>query len=137
MYGEVLQAVRTLAIQSAMPYTTIEHGSTPMGDSLAMYLAAGGERIRYRDKGKAIELTYVLNGKHTNLQTLLSALSNIHEQLELRTEYPQGARWAITNIETGTPPTYLDREQSDGNRWLYGSMLSVYVKVRGMDKCQN
>lgn len=137
MYGEILQAVRALAIQYATPYTTIDHGSMPMGDGLAMYLGAGGDRIRYRDKGKAMELTYALNGKHTNLQTLLSALSNIHTELELRTEYPQGATWAITNIRTSAPPVYLDREQSDGNRWLYGSMLSVYVKVRGMDKCQN
>lgn len=136
MYGEILQAVRHLATTYAEPYETIDHGSMPMGNSLAMYLGPGMTDTRFLDQGGNWTVTIALNGKHTDLEVLLSALSNIHRNLNLRTIYPQGDGWSIHDIVTTSTPSYLSREESDGNRWLYGSLLTVSFSTGGI-KCLN
>lgn len=136
MYANILQAVKELAEIYAEPYTKIEHGAMPMGNSLAIYLGPGMADRRFVNKGGNWQVTIALNGKHTDLSVLLHAMSNIHKYLMLQTSYPQGDGWAIYEIETSSPPSYLSREQSDGNRWLYGSLLTVSFSTGGI-KCLN
>lgn len=131
MYAEILQAVRTLAISLATPYTTIEHGAMPPNNGLAMYLGPGTIDQRHLDKGGLQSLTVALNGKHEQLSTVLGALSNIHAGLMLMQNYPSGDDWQITDIEMATPPNYLDREQSGTRQWLYGSLLRVTFYAKG------
>lgn len=131
MYADILQAVRTLAIQHAAPYTTIEHGAMPSANGLALYLGPGTIDQRYMDKGGLQSLTVALNGKHEQLSTVLGALSEIHTGLMLMQSYPSGDDWQITDIETATPPNYLDREQSGTRQWLYGSLLRVTFYAKG------
>lgn len=136
MYADILMAVKSLAETYAEPFTKIEHGAMPMGDSLAMYLGPGMADRRYMDKSGNWQITLALNGKHKQLDTLLHAMSNIHKYLNLQTTFPQGEGWAIYEIATSSPPSYLSREQSDGNRWLYGSLLTVSFSTGGL-KCLN
>jgi len=131
VYGEILQAIRTLAIGHAAPYTTIDHGAMPAENGLAIYLGPGVTGQRHMDKGGIRDITIALNGKHGNLGTVLSALSNIHRALEMMRDYPSGEAWQILNIETATPPNYLDREQSGTRQWLCGSILAVKIYVKG------
>ena len=132
MYGQILQAVKTLAVSYATPYTAIDHGAMPEKNGLAIYPGPGYETERYFDRGGLYEMSIVLNGKHSNLQTLLTALSNIHQKLTLKTEYPESADWQILDIRTSSSPNYLDREQSDTRQWLYGSILAVKFYVKGV-----
>jgi hypothetical protein len=131
MYAEILQAVRTLAISLATPYTTIEHGAMPPNNGLAMYLGPGTIDQRHLDKGGLQSLTVALNGKHEQLSTVIGALSAIHSGLMLMRNYPRGTGWEIVDIETATPPNYLDREASGTQQWLYGSLLRVTFYTKG------
>jgi hypothetical protein len=131
MYDEVFQAVRTLALAYAAPYTAIDHGAMPQENGLAMYPGPGYVAERHFDRGGVYDVSVVLNGKHSNLGTLLPSMSNVHRSLSTLTAYPEGAGWKILSIETSTPPNYLDRETSGSKQWLYGSILAVKFYVKG------
>lgn len=132
MYDELLQAVMTLVTSHASPYTTIDHGAMPEENGLAMYPGPGFSEQTHMDKG-GIQIVYiVLNGKHSNLETLLASLSKTHRELSLLEVYPSGGDWEILNIETSTPPNYLGREDSGTRQWLYGSILRVTYYSKGV-----
>lgn len=130
MYDEILLAVKALALAAASPFTAIAHGSLPGADSLAMYAGPGGEDESYLDRGSLNSFSVVLNGKHANRQTVVTALSNIHTALTRRKEYPTGTGWEITNIRTTTAPNYIEQEAST-KQWVYGSVLEVTFHMKG------
>lgn len=132
MLDQVLQAVRTLAIGYAAPYTTIDNGSMPTENGLAIYPGPGYSTGRYLDRGADYQVPFVLNGKHSDLGVLLSAMSNIHTKLSMLSAYPKTDGWQITGIESATPPNYLSREDSNTRQWLYGSILTVKFHVKGV-----
>ncbi len=131
MYDEILLAVKALALANASPFTMIAHGSIPTADSLAMYAGPGSPDEEYMDRGSLNSFNAVLNGKHSNRQTVATALSNIHTALTRRKEYPTGADWEITNIRTTTTPNYIEQETSTG-QWIYGSVLEVQFYMKGV-----
>lgn len=131
MHDQILQAVRVLAIAHAAPFQTIEHGAMPQNNGLSMYLGPGTVEQRHMDKGGIQQITVALNGKHQQLDVVLGAMSNIHTGLMATRDYPGGAGWRILNIETSTPPNYLDREDSGTRQWLYGSLLVAKVYFGG------
>ena len=131
MYDEILLAVKALATAQASPYTSILHGAMPQADSLAMYAGPGGEDERYLDRGGTYSFPIVLNGKHLNRQTVVTAMSNIHKALTQRKEYPAGEGWEVTNIRTTTSPNFIEQESST-KQWLYGSVLDVEFYVKGV-----
>lgn len=131
MYDQILQAIKTLATSYAAPYTAIDHGALPAENGLAMYLGPGFSLQRHFDKGGMYEVVIAMNGKHKDLGVLLPALSNIHQGLSLLKSYPSGTGWEIIDIETATPPNYLDREASGTRQWLYGSLLRVSFYAKG------
>jgi len=131
MYSEIFSAVKVLATSYAAPYTEIDNGSMPAENGLAMYPGPGLSKQRHFDKGGIYEIVIALNGKHQDLGILLRVLSNIHREISLRTEYPSGTDWEILNIETATPPNYLEREASGTRQWLYGSLLRVTFLAKG------
>jgi hypothetical protein len=128
MYGEIIQAVKTLATTYAAPYTKIELGAMPTENGLAMYLGAGAPDWDYLDRGSVNSISVVLNGKHSNQQTVVTALSAIHTALTRLKEYPAGAGWKILNIKTIAAPNYIDYE----SQWLYGSILDVQFYLEGV-----
>lgn len=130
MFDQILAAVKTLA--DSQTNMAISHGAVPQNNGLAMYPGPGYTEERYLDRGGIYEIPIVLNGKHNSLQTLLSALSNIHWKLTTKKEYPKADDWQILSIETSTAPNYIDRENSDPKQWLYGSILSVKFYCKGV-----
>ena len=131
MYDEIFLAVKALATAQASPYTAIIHGAMPQTDGLAMYAGPGSEDEAYLDRGGTYSFDAVLNGKHSNRQTVVTAMSNIHMALARRNEYPKGEGWEITRIRTTTSPNFIEQESSTG-QWLYGSVLEIEFYVKGV-----
>ncbi|MFA5424451.1 MAG: hypothetical protein WC374_11410 [Phycisphaerae bacterium] len=130
MYGEVLQAVRTLAISYATPYTTIDVGSTPSANGLAMYLGAGAPDAEDMNRGSRNTIFITLNGKDADQQKIVTTLSAIHKALNRLKDFPAGADWEILNIKTSAAPGYIEQESS--GQWLYGSILTVEFYLKGV-----
>lgn len=132
MFDQVFAAVKTLAVAHATPFTEIKNGAMPSENGLAMYPGPGYDVTRFMDRGAVYEVPMVLNGKHSNLQTLTAAMSAIHTALSQLPEYPKTDDWQILSIESSTPPNYLDRETSGTKQWLYGSILTVNFLIKGV-----
>lgn len=135
MYAEILLAIKKLALQYASPYTTISNGAMPVADGLAMYIGSGAETERHFDNGGMHEISIVLNGKHSDLNTVLTALSNIHYGITncnyINTPSLKADKWQVTSISTTSIPNHLGREDTS-KQWLCGSILRVafYLKRR-------
>jgi hypothetical protein len=132
VFDEILIAVKNLAAAYATPYSmAIIHGSLPQENGLAMYAAPGSEDVAYLDRGGTYSIDLVLNGKHSNRQTVASALSNIHVKLSQLKTYTKGVGWEITNIRSGTAPNFIEQEASS-KQWVYGSILEVTFYLKGV-----
>ena len=131
MYGEILQAVKALALGPASPYTEIELGSMPPSDGLAMYLGPGASDGSYLNRSGTYNINIGLNGKHANQGTVVTALSNIHMSMSRLAAYPSGAQWHIFDIRTVSAPAYIEQEESS-RQWLYGSILGIRFYVKGV-----
>lgn len=134
MYDQVFNAVRDMAIGVVpSPYTTIEIGSLPSGETLAMYQGPSLPREVYMNRGELSELLIALNGKHRAQAKVTAALSALHSSLKLAESYPSGEGWQILSIETATAPSLLEREPSEPRCFLYGSLLRVKVYFEGVE----
>lgn len=96
-----------------------------------MFLGSGGPDTEYLDRGAIIDIDIVLNGKHANQQTVVTALSIIHLALTQRKQYTNGVNWAIKNIRTTSTPNFIEQEASS-KQWLYGSILEIKIEVKGV-----
>lgn len=132
MFDQVFAKVKELAESYAAPYTSIANGAMPTENGLAMYPGPGFPTESYLDRGAEYSASIVLNGKHSNLKTLLTALSSIHTGLTRMTDYPKTDDWQILSIETSTSPNYIGREESGSRQWLYGSILTVRFYIKGV-----
>lgn len=119
---DVFEAVVGLA-QATNPYATIFVGALPADNGLSMFLSSGAPEHTFLTKGAAYRLSVLLNGKHTDQQTVLGALDSIHHALTTTKTYPATGDFQITNIETTAAPSYIGREQ--GEQHIYGSSLAV------------
>lgn len=104
-------------------YCDIVIGAMPPDNGISIAIGAGGPATTFLTKGMAYEIYCVLNGKHSNAQTVSDALNNIHQALTQRTEYPRSTTYQITDIETVSTPAYSGREQN--NQELYSSSIRV------------
>lgn len=127
VYDDVLMAVLDMA-QQTKPYANIVVGSMPSDKGIAMAYANGALET-YLNKAATITMTLVLNGKHSDQQTVLDALGKIHVALNTCKNYPASDAYQITNIKTISPPNYLGREEN--KQWLYGSSLEIQFFMRG------
>ena len=129
MYGEILQAVKTLATTYASPYTKIEVGTMPQNDGLAMQIGPGGEEWEYLNRASVHTMAIVLNGKNDDQQAVVTALSAIHRALTRLTDHPEGTNWEIISIKTTSSPGYINKASG---QWLYGSILDVRFYSKGV-----
>lgn len=127
VYSDVIEAVATL-INNQNPYATVTIGAMPPTNGIALAWASSFNRL-FWDKKAAVEFSAVLNGKHSNQQTVADGLSDIHTALNFMTAYPSADNFQITNIETESAPSYIGREEN--NQWLYGSSIRVKFYLKG------
>lgn len=126
------ESILNQAVESVMDlidamglYAQITRGALGTGDSLSCEIGPTTPETVWLDKNQYIPVDLTINGKHSNLQTLSDTMNLIHENLTMRTDYPAGGRWQITDIATQTEPQVIGREQD--NRWMMASSLSVRV----------
>ena len=106
-------------------FSTATRGALGTGNCITCGLGPSGPDEVYYDKHQFITLDFTINGKHHNLQTLSDDLNKIHENLTMRTSYPDGNGWQIMDIQTVTLPQQIGRE--DNNAWIMASSLAVKV----------
>ena len=124
--NEILDAVIDMA-QATNPYADITIGALPVKNGISMAYATGAPESTFWTKGMPYQMSVVLNGKHSNAQTVSDALNAIHLALTQTKTYPQTSKYQITNISTISTPSYLGREEE--NQILYGSSLRVSVFI--------
>lgn len=120
--NDVFLAVLDMA-QATNPYATIRIGALPADDGISAQIATGSPDTTFQTKGMVYDLGIILNGKHSNAQTVSDALNDIHKALTMAKEYPQTDTYQILNVITTTTPSYIDREEHQ--QYLYGSSLEV------------
>lgn len=126
--NEVVEAVIAL-MNATDPFAAVTRGALPTGVGIVCEVGPSMPPTVYMDKNTAVTMDLTLNGKHWNLKTLSDALNDIHAVLTRMTGYPYGTDWAIVDIQNGTLPSRIGRE--DNNEWLMASSLSVVFYMRG------
>lgn len=120
----LMNAVVDLA-ETTNPYAAIVFGSDPPENGICMIQNGGFAPDVHFNKGMVYDLPVLLNGKHTDQSTVLTALSNIHTALTKLTDYSALGNDAIqvVDIETDAFPAVIGREQN--NQWDVGSSFRI------------
>lgn len=106
-------------------YATIVYGSDPPENGICMIQAAGAPTEKHFDTGMLYRLSVLLNGKHSDQQTLLDALTQIHTALTKRNDFNDFSTTdaQVISIMTTASPQIIGREQN--NQWIAGSSFEV------------
>jgi hypothetical protein len=106
-------------------YATIVYGSDPPENGICMIQAAGAPTEKHLDANMLYHLSVLLNGKHSNQQTVLDALTSIHTMLTKRNDFSDFSTTdaQVLSIMTTASPQIIGREQN--NQWIAGSSFEV------------
>ena len=106
-------------------YADIVYGSDPPENGICMIQAAGAPTEKHLDANMLYRLSVLLNGKHSNQQTLLNALTSIHTMLTKRNDFNDFSTSdaQVLSIMTTSSPQIIGREQN--NQWIAGSSFEV------------
>ena len=106
-------------------YATLVYGSDPPENGICMIQAAGAPTEKHLDANMLYRLSVLLNGKHSNQQTLLDALTQIHTMLTKRNDFSDFSTTdaQVLSIMTTSSPQIIGREQN--NQWIAGSSFEV------------
>ena len=121
---DVLNAVINQA-EAAVPelYAKINIGAMPPDNGISVAISTGSPEATFQTKAMVYSFDMVLNGKHTNAETVFNALNDIHQALTLTKTYPKTDKYQVLNIITTSTPSYIGREEN--SQILYGSSLEV------------
>ena len=124
MIGEIMDKIATAADALGL-YATIVYGSDPPENGICMIQAAGAPTEKHLDANMLYRLSVLLNGKHSNQQTVLDALTSIHTMLTKRNDYNGFSTTdaQVLSIMTTASPQIIGREQN--NQWIAGSSFEV------------
>ena len=118
--GKVMDLIDALGL-----FASITRGALGTGNGLTCEVAPSSPEATYLDKRQYLPLDVVINGKHSDLDTLSDDMNEIHESLTMLKTYPSGYDWKIVNIETLMLPQIIGREPD--NKWIMASNLRVRV----------
>ena len=110
-------------------FSGIRRGALGTDCGLVCEVGPSGPLEVYLDKGQYIPLDLTINGKHSNLETLLETMNGIHENLTHMKSYPSGDGWEIVDITTSMLPQRIGRE--DSGAWLVASSLIIKIFEKG------
>ena len=124
MIGEIIDNIADAADALGL-YATIVYGSDPPENGICMIQAAGAPTEKHFDTGMLYGLSVLLNGKHSDQQTLLDALTQIHTALTKRNDFSDFSTTdaQVLSIMTTSSPQIIGREQN--NQWIAGSSFEV------------
>lgn len=114
----------------AAPAVTIVFGSNPPENGICMVRNGGYTPEVHLDKNAMYSVPVLLNGKNTNLQTVLDRLTAVHAALTKHANYSDVSTDAVqvVAITTTAAPSVIGREQN--NQWIVGSSFDVYFYWR-------
>ena len=115
------------------PFATVTRGALPTGNGICCEVTTSTDAETYLNKGARIPIDLTLNGKHHNLQTLSETMNHIHEELTKILDpagYPSSDKWKVIDIQNGTYPHIVDRE--DNNAWIMASSLIINLEKKGV-----
>lgn len=130
--NEVIEAVIGL-INAQTPFANVTRGALPTGNGLVCEIGPTIPEEVYLDKNSFVPMDITLNGKHSNLKTLLDTMNNLHSVLTRARSYPEdteNGRWQITDISNQNLPQVIGRETN--NDWLAASSLTVKFFWKGV-----
>lgn len=112
-------------------FANVTRGALPAHEGIVCEIGPTIPDSMHMDKNVIIPLDLTFNGKHPDLKVLSDAMYAIHSILTFSKSYPYGDRWQIVDIENGTLPQMIGRE--DNNDWLMASSVSVKIYWKGDD----
>lgn len=121
--NEVIEAVMDL-IDLLVLFSPIRRGALGTGAGICCEIGPSTPQEVYLDKDLYLPIDLTINGKHANLETLSEDMNKIHT-LASRKVYPSGTGWKIVDIQNGSMPQVIGRE--DNNDWLMASSLNIMV----------
>lgn len=121
--NEVIQEVMDL-IDLLGLFSPIRRGALGTGAGICCEIGPSTPQEVYLDKDLYLPIDLTINGKHANLETLSEDMNKIHT-LASRKTYPSGTGWKIVDIQNGSMPQVIGRE--DNNDWLMASSLNIMV----------
>lgn len=127
VFNNVLLSVIQM-MQEVELYAPVVIGALPADNGISCTVSTGAPSSVFLEKGMAYQMDVVLNGKHSDQQTVSDTLNNIHLALTKTKRYPNTSDFQITNIESVSLPSYLDREEN--KQFLYGSSLLIKFYLR-------
>ena len=106
-------------------YAPVVYGSDPPENGICMIQAAGAPSEKHLDTGMLYRLSVLLNGKHSNQQTVLDALTAVHKALTKTNDFSSLSTDGVqvVTVMTTSSPMVIGREQN--NQWICGSSLEV------------
>jgi len=132
MYDEMIDAITDKIETNVNLYASIDIGSLPVDNGISAYIGSGtGDNIVFLNKSALGEMFITINSKNKSQQLALKALSDIHFYITRLKSYPFGTNWSIYDVSTGAIPNYIGQE--DNGQHLYGSILKVKFKIKGVD----
>ena len=124
MISEIMDNIADAADALGL-YADIVYGSDPPENGICMIQAAGAPTEKHFDANMLYRVSVLLNGKHSNQQTLLNALTSIHTMLTKRNDFNDFSTSdaQVLSIMTTASPQVIGREQN--NQWIAGSSFEV------------
>lgn len=122
--GDLMEKIATAA-ETTSPYANIVFGSDPPLNGICMIQNGGYMLEQHLDRNALFSLPVLLNGKHTDQQTVLDALTAIHAALVKLDDYSDVSTddCQVVSITTTAAPSVIGREQN--NQWIVGSSFNV------------
>ena len=123
-YLDAFDALQELILNAQNEYVRIEVGSLPAEDSIVIAPAAGTVANNDLANHGDMDIDFVLNAKHKDQRTVISALMSVHHTLTRSQDLPKGKGWQLLSVSTSATPTFIEH---DGDQFLYGSGLRVVL----------
>lgn len=123
-FEQAFDALRALIRDAQGVYDSIPVGSLPPENSMVTALSTGDDINTDLALHGDLDLDFVLNAKHKDQRTVISALTDVHYALSRMKDLPHGDGWQLLSIQTSAYPSYIEY---DGDQFLYGSALRVLL----------
>lgn len=122
--SEILDNIADTADELGL-YASIVYGSDPPENGICMTQAAGSPTEEHLNTGMLYRLPVLLNGKNSDQQTVLDALTAIHKALTKTHDYTglSTDEAQVISVVTTSSPMVIGREQN--NQWICGSSFEV------------
>lgn len=119
-----IESVMDMVDEMAL-FDPIQRGALGTASGITCEIAPGTPETGFLGRGAYFAVTLTFNAKHANQYTLLSNMNKIFDSITRRMDYSAGEGWEIVDIENGTLPRKIGREEN--NEWIAAGDLVVKI----------